>query len=230
MAKKGFRAGRLAKAYIKRGGMGLAKDLIERKRNPKKYKRRDRIRRYSEDGKISKKESKKLQKRGISQQEVQRTYDKDFKASRESFDRSGRPGEYKNLARRPQYDPLIYSRGASSQFARGIERDVEPSRKKRRRAPQPSMESTDISDFQQQREDMFAQYEQLMIQQAQEAEEQRRQMEIAMRAQAQNAYSASLMPGIDLRGAGTTPKLGAAEQFRRRIGSQFGTAYQGVAI
>ena len=93
--------------------------------------------------------------------------------------------------------------------------------------------STDqqILDFQKEREDMFAQYEQLMIQQAKEAEEQRKQMEIAMRAQAQNAYSASLQPSLQLQGAGTTPKLGAAQQFRRRIGSQFGTTspYTGLA-
>jgi len=103
----------------------------------------------------------------------------------------------------------------------------------REREPEFEMSDTDqsILDFQKQREDMFAQYEKLMIQQAQEAEEQRKQMEIAMRAQAQNAYSASLQPNLQLQGAGTTPKLGAAQQFRRRIGSQFGTAspYTGLA-
>ena len=50
-------------------------------------------------------------------------------------------------------------------------------------------------------------YEKMMIEQAKQAEEQRRQMEIAMRAQAQNAYSAGLQPSLQLQGAGETPKL-----------------------
>jgi hypothetical protein len=88
-----------------------------------------------------------------------------------------------------------------------------------------------IYDFQKGREEMMAMYERMMIEQAKQAEEQRRQMEIAMRAQAQNAYSANLQPSFQLQGAGTTPKLGAAQQFRRRVGSQFGTAspYTGLA-
>jgi len=103
----------------------------------------------------------------------------------------------------------------------------------RDREPSFDTSSTDqqVLDFQKEREEMMARYEQMMIEQAKQAEEQRKQMEIAMRAQAQNAYSASLQPSLQLQGAGTTPKLGAAQQFRRRIGSQFGTAspYTGLA-
>lgn len=119
--KKGFRSGRLAKAYFSRGGMGLAKDLYRKKKNPKKYKRKDRIRRYSEDGKITKKEAKKLRKRGISQQEVQRQYDKDYKASLQSWQgKSPGPSGYKNPASKPQYTPLTISKGGSKQFGKGV--------------------------------------------------------------------------------------------------------------
>ena len=78
---------------------------------------------------------------------------------------------------------------------------------------------------------MFAMYEQMMIQQAMEAEEQRKQMEIAMRAQAANAYGASMQPTFQLQGAGTIPKLSGIEQFKKRLNSQFGTAspYTGLA-
>ena len=233
MAKKGFRAGRLAKAYISRGGRGLAKDIIRKKKNPKKYKRKDRVRRYSEDGKITKKEAKKLRKRGISQQEVQRQYDKDFKASRAAFEGRGQAWRTPN-ARGPQYTPLTFTGGAGKQFGKGMTISSRKSRDRDRDRGRPSETSSvdqSIQDFQQQREDQFAMYEQMMIQQAQEAEEQRRQMEIAMRAQAQNAYSASLQPSFQLQGAGTTPKLSAAQQFRKRLGSQFGTAspYTGLA-
>ena len=88
-----------------------------------------------------------------------------------------------------------------------------------------------LYDFQKEREEMMAQYEQMMIQQAKEAEEQRRQMEIAMRAQAANAYSAGLQPSFQPQGAGTIPKLSGIEQFKKRVGSQFGTAspYTGLA-
>jgi len=88
-----------------------------------------------------------------------------------------------------------------------------------------------VSDFQQQQEAMMAQYEEMMAEQARQAEEQRKQMEAAMRAQAQNAYSAGLQPSFQLQGAGETPKLSGIQQFKRRIGSQFGAAspYTGLA-
>ena len=105
--------------------------------------------------------------------------------------------------------------------------------KSRPSAPSPQTSSIDqqVNDFQEQREDMFAQYEQMMIQQAMEAEEQRRQMEAAMRAQAANAYGASMQPTFQLQGAGTIPKLSGIEQFKKRLNSQFGTAspYTGLA-
>lgn len=236
--KKGFRAGRLAKAYFSRGGKGLAKDLIRKKNNPKKYKRKDRVRRYSEDGKIDKKEARKLEKRGISQQEVQRQYDKDFKAREEYWHhKSPGPSGYKNPASRPQYAPLTFTKGAGKQFNKGMTISSEKPRERDRRRESSSyedaMSSTNeqLYDFQAEREEMMAMYEQMMIQQAQEAEEQRRQMEAAMRAQAANAYSASLVPSFQLQGAGTTPKLSGIEQFKKRAGSQFGTAtpYTGLA-
>ena len=211
----------------------MLKDMYLKKKNPKKYKKKDRIRRYSEDGKISKKEARKLRKRGISQQEVQRQYDKDFKAAELNWRTKGvGPSGYRNPSSRPQYRPLSFSRGADRQFGKGMMISSKKSRD-REREPESKMSDTDqdIQDFQQQREDMFAQYEQLMIQQAKEAEEQRRQMEIAMRAQAANAYSAGLQPSFQLQGAGTIPKLSGIEQFKKRVGSQFGTAspYTGLA-
>ena len=88
-----------------------------------------------------------------------------------------------------------------------------------------------IYDFQQQQEAMMAQYEEMMAEQAQQAEEERKKMEAAMRAQSQNAYSASLQPTLQLQGAGETPKLSGIQQFKKRSGSQFGTAspYTGLA-
>ena len=233
--KKGFRSGRLAKAYFSRGGMGLAKDIYLKKTNPKKYKRKDRVRRYSEDGKITKKEAKKLRKRGISEQEVQRQYDKDYKASVQSWEGKGPgPSGYKNPASRPQYAPLTFTGGASKQFGKGMTISSPKPRgreRDRRRSSETSSTDKQISDFQEQREDQFAMYEQMMIQQAMEAEEQRRQMEAAMRAQAANAYGASMQPTFQLQGAGTTPKLSGIQQFKKRAGSQFGTAspYTGLA-
>ena len=232
--KKGFRSGRLAKAYFSRGGMGLAKDIYRKKTNPKKYKKKDRVRRYSEDGKITKKEAKKLEKRGISQQEVQRQYDKDFKARQQWWQmKSPGPSGYKNPASRPQYTPLTFTGGAQKQFGKGMTISSEKPRDRKRDRKPPATPPVDkqISDFQEQREDQFAMYEQMMIQQAMEAEEQRRQMEAAMRAQAANAYSASLQPNFQLQGAGITPKLSGIQQFKKRAGSQFGTVspYTGLA-
>ena len=88
-----------------------------------------------------------------------------------------------------------------------------------------------IYDFQAQQEAMMAQYEEMMAEQARQAEEERKKMEAAMRAQAQNAYSASLQPSLQLQGAGETPKLSGIQQFKKRSGSQFGTAspYTGLA-
>lgn len=111
------------------------------------------------------------------------------------------------------------------------------SKSKESRLSAPSSQSGTSSmdqqlyDFQKEREEMMAQYEQMMIEQARQAEEQRRQMEIAMRAQAANAYSAGLQPSFQLQGAGTIPKLSGIEQFKKRLGSQFGTAspYTGLA-
>ena len=129
--KKGFRSGRLAKAYFSRGGMGLAKDIYQKKKNPKKYKRKDRIRRYSEDGKITKKEAKKLRKRGISQKEVQRQYDKDYKASLQSWEgKSPGPSGYKNPNSRPRYTPLTISKGGSRQFNKGVRTSSKKSKSK----------------------------------------------------------------------------------------------------
>ena len=231
--KKGFRAGRLAKAYFSRGGMGLAKDIYRKKTNPKKYKKRDRVRRYSEDGRITKKEAKKLEKRGISQQEVQRQYDKDFGASRRAFEGRGQAWRTPN-AIGPQYRPLTFTRGADRKFGQGMTISSEKSRDRdrgRSRSVETSPIDQQVSDFQQQQDDMYAQYEQMMIQQAMAAEEQRRQMEAAMRAQAANAYGASMQPNFQLQGAGTTPKLSGIEQFKKRMNSQFGTAspYTGLA-
>ena len=117
----------------------------------------------------------------------------------------------------------------------GPKRRESESKQSRSSAPSYDMEASYMDqmvyDFQQQREGMMAQYEQMMAEQARQAEEQRRQMEAAMRAQAQNAYSASLQPSFQLQGAGETPKLSGIQQFKRRTGSQFGTAspYTGLA-
>ena len=215
-----------------RNSLGRIKDLTRRMsyaaRGKKESKKDRRVRRYMDDGKISKKEAKKLKKRGISQSDVQRRYDKDFKAAKKLHGTGGQSYRFANPDKVPRYEPLLYSRGASSQFARGIE----PSRKKRRRAPQPRRASTgrDTSDFQLQIDDDYARFEQMMIAEAEERRRQQAEADRQFRAQQQNIYSAGLQPSIQLQGAGTIPKLGAAEQFRRRIGSQFGTAYQGVAI
>ena len=118
--KRKKRNRRLAKAYFRRGAMGVAKDAYERRKNPKKYKRKQRIRRYTEDGKITKKEAKKLQKRGISEREVQRVYNQDFKTAQFSFNK--RPAIVKQRSpgkKGPSYTPLTISRGAGRRFDKG---------------------------------------------------------------------------------------------------------------
>lgn len=180
------------------------------------------------DGGISKKDIKKLKKKygGIPRMPGLEPRFNANRMSRDVYER--RKNRYYERLDGGTVDTM-YIKGP------GPKRKKSKSRKSRDRDREPSFEtsSTDqqLIDFQKEREEMFARYEKMMIEQAKQAEKQRKQMEIAMRAQAQNAYSASLQPNFQLQGAGETPKLSAAQQFRKRLGSQFGTAspYTGLA-
>ena len=149
--------------------------------------------------------------------------------------RPGRPGEAQK--RRDRYYGYLDGGTEKTTYVSGPgpSRSSKSKSKSKPSAPSSQTRTSSIDqqviDFQKEREEMMARYEQMMIQQAREAEQQRKQMEIAMRAQAANAYSASLQPNFQLQGAGTIPKLSGVEQFKKRIGSQFGTAtpYTGLA-
>ena len=72
-------------------------------------KKQEYIRKITSDGKVSKKEMRKAQKKGISAGSIQRGYDRDFRRSVKDF----RPSQRRPLAQPPSYIPLTISRGAS---------------------------------------------------------------------------------------------------------------------
>jgi len=88
------------------------------------------------------------------------------------------------------------------------------------------MEQFQISQAQQ-----MQQYEKMLAQQAAQAKKEQEEQLKMLQIQQQNTASAAQTPNFQLQGAGVTPKLGAAQQFRKRLGTQFGTGspYTGLA-
>ena len=102
MAKKRNRKNRKSKFVIQFGPRG---QVSRRKKGTKKQ---EFIRKITRDGKVSKKEMRKAQKKGISPNRIQRDYDKNFKKSVKAF----RPDQRRPLDKPPRYSPLTISRGA----------------------------------------------------------------------------------------------------------------------
>lgn len=164
--------------------------------------------------KIKGKEAEELKKMGVTK--------KDIKAYR--YEGQG------NLSRRGSkvFDTKFEPKKEKSKPS--ASKSSEPSYEKQFQAQQDRiaemMESFQISQQQTQK-----QYEKMLAKQAAQAKKDQEEQLKMLQIQQQNTAAAARMPNFQLQGAGTAPKLGAAQQFRRRLGSQFGTGspYTGLA-
>jgi hypothetical protein len=86
-------------------------------KDKKKYKREKFLRKITEDGKINKKEAKKMNKKGITERDLMRYDSKAFKRAEKLFnDRPGPVRDRRPGAEGPSYSPLTISRGAGKTF------------------------------------------------------------------------------------------------------------------
>ena len=105
----------------------------------KKYKKYMKIKKFAEDGKISKKEAKKMKKKGYDQRDLDR-YGQRMEASARSYDRSRSLGRDRGYSNAETYvRPLRISRGAGRTLDRAmVERYAgprdEPKQRRRRRS------------------------------------------------------------------------------------------------
>lgn len=102
--------------------MTIMNRKLERRRERSKMSKKERKRekqlyKATKDGKITKKEAKRLQKKGISERDVQRYDAKAFRKEQKSFDkRSNRYRDMRPAERGPSYSPLLISKGAGRTF------------------------------------------------------------------------------------------------------------------
>ena len=178
----------------------------------KQYEKRAKDKAIRDAGrKVNKKEAEKLKKRGVSAKDIKRA----------------NPG-------------ARLSRGGTKVFS-GKPQPKKKSSSSRKSSSESSYESdymsqqSDIADmmkeFQIAQQQQMQQYEKMLAQQAAQAKKEQEEQLKMLQIQQQNTASAAQTPNFQLQGAGTTPKLGAAQQFRRRLGTQFGTGspYTGLA-
>lgn len=115
MAKRrGTNSGRYRKTsmYTVDDARRAAKDRGLKKRNPEKYKRRKKIAKFSRDGKIDKKEGRKLAKRGISLQKVRNRNISEHRQAQRDAGRSSNNGRSGGGSKAPAFEPLKIKRGA----------------------------------------------------------------------------------------------------------------------
>lgn len=71
----------------------------------------------TDDGKVSKKEARKLQKKGLTERDLQRYDAKSFRRAQQDFDERGnRDRQRRPAAQGPSYSPLVISKGAGRKF------------------------------------------------------------------------------------------------------------------
>jgi len=75
------------------------------------------LRKITKDGKVSKREARKLQKKGLTERDLQRYDAKSFRRAQRDFDERGnRDRQRRPTAQGPSYSPLVISRGAGRRF------------------------------------------------------------------------------------------------------------------
>ena len=83
----------------------------------KERKREKLLAKITKDGKVSKKEARKLQKKGLTERDLQRYDAKSFRRAEKDFEERGsRTRARSPLAKGPSYSPLVISRGAGRRF------------------------------------------------------------------------------------------------------------------
>ena len=207
--RRGKRRLRISTSRLKPSGSGFYESK-ETKRDKEKARK---IVRYG-GKKIKGKEAKRLRRLGISRDDLRRLA----------------PGRLSRKGRKIYREKIKRSKTKKSSSKASskdsYESDYEDAYTK-------SMDSTAelLEKFQIQQQEQQAKYEAMLAKQAEEAKKAQEEQMKMLQIQQQNAASAAQTPSFQLQGAGVTPKLGAAQQFRRRLGSQFGTGkpYTGIA-
>lgn len=102
-----------------RGG-NLSSIMRERRRikdMPKKKRKKEKLlAKITKDGKVKKKEARKLRKKGITERDLQRYDAKAFRRAEKNFEKTRRTRGRNPLAKGPSYSPLRISRGAGRTF------------------------------------------------------------------------------------------------------------------
>ena len=133
--RRGTRSGRYGnERFTAEGFKQYRKDRKLKRKNPEKYKRLKKIAKFSEDGKISKKEARKLAKLGITPNKLRNRNISEYREARDAYDNSG-PEERGSQGRRPTFEPLKIKQSAYDMMS-GIRRP-EPQEEKRE-APTPA--------------------------------------------------------------------------------------------
>ena len=208
--RRGKRRLRISTSRLKPSGSGFYESK-ETKRDKEKARK---IVRYG-GRKIKGKEAKRLKRMGISRDDLRRLAPgrlsrKASKIYRTKFKKGGK----KRKGRSKSSSESSYESDYQKDYA-------------------DSMDSTAelLEKFQIQQQEQQAKYEAMLAKQAEEAKKAQEEQMKMLQIQQQNAASAAQTPNFQLQGAGVTPKLGAAQQFRKRKGTQFGTGspYTGLA-
>jgi len=239
---------------------------MARKRNKRRAKRKERrarakkkkfMRKIIRDGKISKKEARKANKRGISLRSIRNRNIRDYRKRVKFHEEGGgprRPPGYKRSENRPVYEPLLISRGAAASDRQRLSRPKRrPKPRSRPRpapraaaapapapaprpapqmAPQMPAESSyeaprfEMPDYRKMMDERFASYqselESMRAEQVaaaeeyrRQADEQRRQFELAQRTTIGNEARAGQQAEFKL-GSDPGMKQGGTYGFRRR--------------
>jgi hypothetical protein len=237
---------------------------MARKRNKRRAKRKERrarakkkkfMRKIIRDGKISKKEARKANKRGISLRSIRNRNIRDYRRSAKDYDKFKDHRNDRGFSgRRPTYEPLLISRGAAASDRQRLSRP-KPRPKPRSRprpapraasasasapapapapqmAPQMPAESSyeaprfEMPDYRKMMDERFASYqselESMRAEQVaaaeeyrRQADEQRRQFELAQRTTIGNEARAGQQAEFKL-GSDPGMKRGGTYGFRRR--------------
>jgi hypothetical protein len=237
---------------------------MARKRSKRKARRKERrarakkkkfMRKIIRDGKISKKEARKANKRGISLRSIRNRNIRDYRRSAKDYDKFKDHRNDRGFSgRRPTYEPLLISRGAAASDRQRLSRP-KPRPKPRSRprpapraasasasapapapapqmAPQMPAESSyeaprfEMPDYRKMMDERFASYqselESMRAEQVaaaeeyrRQADEQRRQFELAQRTTIGNEARAGQQAEFKL-GSDPGMKRGGTYGFRRR--------------
>lgn len=244
---------------------------MARKRSKRKARRKERkarakkkkfMRKIIRDGKISKKEARKANKRGISLRSIRNRNIRDYRKRVKFHEEGGgprRPPGYKRSENRPVYEPLLISRGAAASDRQRLSRPKPRPKPRSRPRPAPRAASApapapapraaaapgpaqqmaeqiaqqsyeaprfEMPDYQKMMDERFASYqselESMRAEQAaaaeeyrRQADEQRRQFELAQRTTIGNEARAGQQAEFKL-GSDPGMKRGGTYGFRRR--------------